>query len=138
MALPNPYNQYRQQQINTSSPDKLLLMLYDGAIRFCNMAMIAAENKQMEEAHNNLVKVQNIIQEFMATLNMDYDIAHSLYNLYEYLYRRLVEANMKKDPEIIAEVAGFLSELRETYAKAALLARGGQPKIQMGGVALEG
>jgi len=120
MAIPNPYQQYRQQQVNTATPDRLLIMLYDGALRFCQQAKTALEQKQMELAHVNLTKAQNIIVEFMTTLNMNYEISRNLYALYDYLYNRLVEANIKKDAAIVEEASGFLTELRKTWAEAAI------------------
>jgi flagellar protein FliS len=125
MALSNPYQyeQYRQQQVFTAPPEKLLTMLYDGAIRFCNLAKKGIENKDYAEANENCIKVQNIILELKTTLNMDYEIAHNLDSLYDYLYRRMVEANIKKDTDIIDEVAGFLTDLRHTWAEVAVLAK---------------
>jgi flagellar protein FliS len=137
MALPNPYQQYRQQQVNTATPDKLLIMLYDGAIRFCSQAKMAIENKQFEQSHVNLTKAQNIIVEFMTTLNMDYEISQNLYSLYDYLYNRLVEANIKKDTAIIDEVVGFLTDLRKTWAEAAAKLKAENGPL-VGGVSLEG
>lgn len=137
MALPNPYQQYRQQQVNTATPDKLLIMLYDGAIRFCSQAKMAIENKQFEQSHVNLTKAQNIIVEFMTTLNMDYEISPNLYSLYDYLYNRLVEANIKKDTAIIDEVVGFLTDLRKTWAEAAAKLKAENGPL-VGGVSLEG
>lgn len=139
MALPNPYQyqQYQQQQVFTAPPDKLLLMLYDGAIRSCLQAKKALENQDKEESHNCITKVQDIILELMTTLNMDYEIANNLYSLYDYLYRRLVEANVQKDTVILDEVLGFLKELRQTWAEAAVKARG-ERKLATGGVGIEG
>jgi flagellar protein FliS len=128
MAVPNPYQQYRQQQVNTASQEKLLLMLFDGAIRFCRSAVQALEEKQDEKAHTNLIKAQNIIEELISSLNFDYDIAQNLYSLYDYLYIRLVEANMNKDSAIIEEALRFLTELRETWAEVAVKAREGMVK----------
>lgn len=125
MAVPNPYQQYKQQQVNTAPQEKLLLMLFDGAIRFCRLAIKALQDKQEDIAHINLVKAQNIIEELISSLNFDYEIAHNLVSLYDYLYRRLVEANIKKDPAIIDEIMPFLTELRETWAEAAVKAREG-------------
>ncbi|PKM88338.1 MAG: flagellar export chaperone FliS [Firmicutes bacterium HGW-Firmicutes-12] len=125
MAVPNPYQQYRQQQVNTASQEKLLLMLFDGAIRFCRIAVKAIEEKQEEMAHTNLIKAQDIIEELISSLNFDYEIAQRLYSLYDYLYIRLVEANMNKDAAIIDEALRFLTELRETWAEAAVKAREG-------------
>ena len=123
MALPSPYLHYQQQQAYTSPQDKLLIMLYDGAIKFCHQAKRAIQNKQPEDAHIFIIKAEKIIEEFMATLDMNYEVAHKLYMLYEYMYRRLVEANTKKDTEIIDEVLDFLSDLRKTWAEAAVKAK---------------
>ena len=120
MAIPNPYQQYRQQQINTSSQEKLLIMLYDGAIRFCRQAKKNLEERQYEMSHHSLIKVQNILIELISSLNTEFEIAQNLSSLYDYLYSRLVEANLKKDCAIIDEVIEFLTELRNTWAEAAL------------------
>lgn len=136
MAIANPYQSYRAQQVNTSQ-DKLILMLFDGAIRFCRQAEEALTNKRLAEANTNLIKAQNILQEFKVTLNMEYEIAHNLYELYDYLYRRLVEANLKKNSQIIAEVVTFLTELRETFSIAGKQARLDN-QVATGGAFLEG
>lgn len=122
MALPNPNMMY-QQQVYTTPPDKLLLMLYDGAIRFCRQAVAAIEDKKIQEAHESIVKAQRIIEEFMVTLDMQIEVAKSIYSLYDYMYRRLIEANIHKDPAILQEVLGFLIELRQVWAQAAVIAR---------------
>lgn len=139
MALPNPYQyqQYQHQQVFTAPPDKLLLMLYDGAIRASIQAKKALENQNTEESHNCITKAQNIIVELMTTLNMDYEIANNLYSLYDYLYRRLVDANVQKDAAIIDEVLSFLNELRQTWVEAAVKARG-ERKLTTGGGGIEG
>lgn len=137
MALPSPYQNYQQQQVVTAPREKLLLMLFDGAIRFCNQALKAHNDKNLAEVHKNLIKVQKIMEELMATLDMNIEIAKDLLSLYDYLYRRLVEANLKKDPAIVEEVVGFLSDLRQTWAEAMqTLRRGGYPTV--GGVGSEG
>lgn len=136
MALPNPYQSYRNQQINTASQDKLILMLFDGAIRFCHQAKDALEQKKFEEANTFLTKAQNIVQEFMVTLDMQQEIAHNLYALYDYFYRRLIDANIKKDPAIVTEVVSFLADLRETFAQAGLQARANNQSLT-GGAVLE-
>lgn len=125
MAIPNPYQQYQKQQVSTAPQEKLLLMLFDGAIRFCRLAGKALQDKQENKAHINLVKAQNIIEELISSLNFDYEISHGLFSLYDYLHRRLVEANIKKDIKIIDEIVPFLYEFRETWATAAGLARKG-------------
>ena len=95
MALPNPYANYANSKIMTASPAQLTLMLYDGAIKFCNIAITAIENDNLEKANINIQKTQKIIQEFRATLNFNYPVAKDFDNVYEYIYKRLVEANMK-------------------------------------------
>lgn len=139
MAMSNPYQyqQYQQQQVFTAPPDKLLLMLFDGAIRFCKLAQKALADKKIEESHHYLTKAENILVELMSTLNMDYEFSTNLYSLYDYLYRQLVEANLKKEAAPLDEVLGFLTELRQTWAEVALKARDTR-KMVVGGGGLEG
>ena len=113
------YSQYRKTSVETTTPTKLLLMLYDGALNSLRSAAKAVDEKDMNIVHDQLIKVQDIVIELIATLNMDYDISHQLYALYDYMYRRLVEANTAKDKAIIEEIYQFLSELRDTFAQAA-------------------
>ena len=99
----------------TASPAELTLMLYDGAIRFCNIAETAIEVKDIQKAHNNIVKVQRIIDYLRQTLDMKYPVAQDFENIYVYLSRRLVEANMKKDKEILEEVNEHLHSVRDNW-----------------------
>jgi flagellar protein FliS len=117
------YNQYRKTTVETMTPTKLLLMLYDGALNSLRSAAKAVDEKDMNMAHNHLIKVQDIVTELMSTLNMEYDISQQLYALYDYIFMRLVEANTTKDKAIIKEVYQFLSEIRDTFAQAADEAR---------------
>lgn len=112
-------NPYLQTSVQTATPAQLLIMLYDGAIRFSNMAIEAIEKKDLSEAHNHLIRVQEIINEFIVTLDRSSPLADQLLSLYNYFNRRLMEANMKKDAEPVKEVLGHLKELRETWAQAA-------------------
>lgn len=109
------YDQYKKTSIETLSPGKLLLMLYDGAIRNVKDAREAIKTKDYNMAHNRIIKAQDIVTELMVTLNMEYDISKQLYSIYDYIYRRMVEANVNKDTEILDEVEGFLTELRDTW-----------------------
>jgi flagellar protein FliS len=99
-------------------------MLYDGAIQFLNKALKAMKEKDIQESHNNNVAAQNIIAEFMNTLDMDIggDTARNLYSLYEYLHYRLVQANIHKDPSAIEEVLHHLKELKATWEEAIKIA----------------
>lgn len=124
MALQNTaYNAYKQNSINTASPGELTLMLYNGCIKFLNVAKKAIEEKHMEEKNVNLQKAQNIIIELMVTLNMDYEISKQILPLYEYMNRRLIEANIKNDVEIVDEVIGLVTEFRDTWKEVIKLNR---------------
>lgn len=115
MALPNPYAKYNDSKILTASKSELTLMLYEGAIKFCNMAIIGIEQNDIEKAHTNIKKVQRIIDEFRATLDMKYPVAEDFDRVYVYLLQRLLEANVKKDKEILEEVNTHLHSMRDTW-----------------------
>lgn len=115
MPAPNPYEQYQKNKILTASPAEVTLMLYEGAIKFCNIAIMAIENKEIEKAHINIKKAQRIIEEFRNTLDRKYPVAEDFDRIYVYLLRRLLQANVKKDPEILEEVNGHLRMLRDTW-----------------------
>lgn len=115
MALPNGYQNYQKNKILTASPAQLTLMLYDGAIKFCNLAIMGIEENDIPKAHKNIRKVENIIEEFRATLNFKYPVAQDFDNVYKYLYDRLVEANFHKDKEVLEEVLEHLRTMRATW-----------------------
>ena len=109
------YAAYANNKINTASPAELTLMLYEGAIKFCNIAQMAIEKGDVEKAHNNIKKTENIIEEFQATLNHKYKVAEDFDNVYKYLKQQLLMANLKKDPEILDEVLTHLRTMRDTW-----------------------
>lgn len=115
MALPNAYAQYKNSKVLTASPAELTLMLYEGAIKFCNIAILAMEQKEIEKAHINIRKAQKIIEHLMVTLDMKYPVAKDFDNMYQYLLRRLSEANISKDPEILKEVLTHLHAIRDNW-----------------------
>ena len=115
MAYRNAAQIYGQNKITTASPAELTLMLYEGAIKFCNKAIEAVEKNDVETANKNIIKVENIIVEFQSTLNRNYEVAKDFDILYDYIYRRLVEANLHKDKEILEEVLGHLREMRDNW-----------------------
>ncbi|MFC5540412.1 flagellar export chaperone FliS [Ureibacillus sp. FSL K6-3587] len=119
----NAYKAYKQNSVNTASPGELTLMLYNGCIKFLNLAKKAMEEKNIEEKNTNLQKAQNIITELMVTLNMEYEISKQIYPLYEYMNRRLVEANIKNDTEMVDEVIGLATEFRDTWKEVIKLNR---------------
>ena len=122
MAANNPYAQYNNNKILTASPQELTLMLYDGAIKFNNIAMVAIDEKDIQKAHTNIMKVQRIIEEFQMTLDFKYEVANDFNNVYNYLMKRLREANIAKDKEILEEVSIHLHTMRDTWKEAMKLA----------------
>lgn len=123
MALPNAYAQYKNSKVLTASPAELTLMLYEGAIKFCNIAIAAIEQKEVEKAHINIRKAQKIIEHLRVTLDMKYPVAKDFDNMYQYIDRRLLEANISKDPEILKEVLTHLHAIRDTWKEVVRINR---------------
>lgn len=115
MAPNNAYQAYNNSKILTASPAELTLMLYEGAIKFCNIAIMGVEEGDIEKSHNNIMKVERIITEFQATLDNKYEVSKDFNNVYTYLQQRLQEANIKKDKEILEEVLTHLRTMRDTW-----------------------
>ena len=109
---------YKQQQVTTASPEQLTLMLYSGAVRFVSQNIKSIEEDQMAEAHTAHLRVQDILLYLIDTLDMQYEISHNLYQLYDYLIFRLNEANLKKDLVQMEEARELLAELRDTWNEA--------------------
>lgn len=117
---------YQGSKINTATPAELTLMLYDGAIKFCNIALIGIEEKDVAKANLNIVKAEKIITELRATLDFKYSIAKEFDVVYDYVYRRLVEANIRKDKDIIEEVLEHIRGMRDTWKDVIKVARAKQ------------
>lgn len=118
MIPQSPYQKYQQAQAQTASKPKLLIMLYDGAIRFLKLGIEGIEEKNIEKANQYLAKTQAIIHELVSALNFDYPIANNLVVIYDYMLQCLIEANVKKKKEPAEEVLGYLIELRESWLAA--------------------
>lgn len=108
-------NAYQRNAILTASPAELTLMLYDGAIKFCNIALVAIEKNQVEKAHENIKKAEAIITELRASLDRKYPVWEDFERVYEYIYTHLVEANMRKDKDSLAEALDRIREMRDTW-----------------------
>ena len=119
----NPYQSYQQNSVNTASPGELTLMLYNGCLKFITLAKKAMKAGNVQDKNTNLIKAQNIIHEFMVTLKMDIKVSKELMVMYEYIHRRLVEANVKSDETILEEVEGLVTELRDTWKQVIQLNR---------------
>ena len=115
MALPNAYAKYNNSKVLTASPAELTLMLYDGAIKFCNIAIMGIEQNDIEKAHINIRKVERIIEEFRSTLDRKYAVAEDFDRVYVYLLQRLLEANIKKDKAILEEINMHLRSMRDNW-----------------------
>ncbi|OZI12743.1 flagellar export chaperone FliS [Bacillaceae bacterium SAS-127] len=115
MSMKNPYQTYSNNSVTTASPGELTLMLYNGCLKFIAQAKKAIEAKNIEAKNTNIQKAQAIIQELMVTLNMEVAMSENLLPLYDYLNRRLMEANVKNDLAILEEVEGFVTEFRDTW-----------------------
>lgn len=126
MGLQNPYQKYKQSSIMTATPEELVLLLYNGAMKFLKQAVLHLENKDISQAHNAIIRVQNITLEFMSTVDRNYEVGKNLYSLYEYMYNRLVQANISKQIDILEEIYDMYKELRDTWEEAIKIARRGK------------
>ena len=115
MAVYNAASLYKGTKVNTASPAELTLMLYEGAIKFCNIAIVGIEQGDIQKAHTNIRKVEKIVEEFRSTLDTKYAVAEDFDRVYVYLLQRLLEANVKKDPAILEEVNMHLRSMRDTW-----------------------
>lgn len=114
---------YQNNSIATASPADLTLMLYEGAIKFCNMALDGLRTNDREKANNNIIKAEKIIVEFRATLDFKYPVAKDFDVVYDYIYRRLVEANIKKDEKVLSEALRYIREMRDTWKEVMNITR---------------
>jgi len=125
----SPYEQYRSTQIETASPERLLIMLYDAAIAALSVARVAVASRHREEANRAFQKAQAVISELQGSLDLNAgEVARNLFALYDYFNRRLIEANLRQDQGILDEVLGHLRDLRQTWKEASVLnASAGRP-----------
>lgn len=115
--MTNPYQQYQQNQVNMASPAELTLMLYDGIVKFTKQAKMYIDEKNVEKANNSIIRAQAILTELISTLDMNYDISKNLYSLYDYMNRRLIDANISKDKAALDEVQGLAEEFKTTWSE---------------------
>jgi flagellar protein FliS len=122
----NAYAQYKNTQIQTATPGQLILLLYEGGIKFCKLAKLSVDENNIMNANKYIIKCQDIVTELMASLDMSKggDIAKNLYSVYDYMLTQLVEANLKKDKQKLDEVQKLLEELRDSW-KVAIKNTGG-------------
>lgn len=111
----NMANAYQRNAIMTATPAELTLMLYEGAIKFCNIAIVAIEKKDFEKANANIKKAQAIINELRVTLDHKYSVWEDFERVYDYIARRLLDANLQKDIEIIEDALKYIREMRDAW-----------------------
>ena len=115
----NPYKRYQQAQVETANPLDLIIMMYDGTLKFLNQAKMAIEEKKIEPAHNAIQRAHRIIDELNFSLNMEAggEVAENLRRFYQYIDTELTKANLKKDPKIIDRIMGHLSEMKSSWVE---------------------
>ena len=111
-------NAYKNQQVMTSSPEQLTLLLYNGALRFLTESIVAMEQGDIQKSHNANLRVQDIVREFVVTLDMNYELSKTWAQLYEYTEHCLIQGNIKKDVEQLLQAKSVLQELRDTWIEA--------------------
>ncbi|MGM0855029.1 MAG: flagellar export chaperone FliS [Bacillota bacterium] len=134
MAINNPYAAYQNNAVNTASPGELTLMLYNGSLKFIHIAKKAIQDKNIELKNTNIQKTQAIVNELMVTLNTDLEVSQNLMSLYDYINRRLTEANIKNEVAILEEVEGLITDFRDTWKEVIQLNRQKQHASQGGKV----
>lgn len=129
MNTPNTYanqaNQYKKNQLETATPEEILILLYDAAINFLNKSKVSLEQKNMEQFSKDILNCRNILLEFMNTLDMENggNVAETLYGLYRYYHMVLVKSEISQNVDGIDEVLRHLINLRGTWSKAIEIAK---------------
>ncbi|MFX3617926.1 MAG: flagellar export chaperone FliS [Sporolactobacillus sp.] len=126
--MPSAYQSYQQNSVLTATPGELTLMLYNGCIKFIRQARIAINAKDLPAKNTFLQKAQRIVRELMVTLDQKQPIAGEMLRLYDYIYRRMIDANVKNDPEILDEVEKLVIDFRDTWKQVIELTQKNQPK----------
>lgn len=126
MYTSNAYNAYKQNSVNYASKDQLLLMLVDGAVKYAKIGRQAIVDKDMPKAHSSITRTQDIFYELMVTLDVKQagEWGQHMMNIYEFIVRRLGDANIKKDINIMDEVIPLIEEIRDTWYEADKVSKG--------------
>ncbi|MED1204384.1 flagellar export chaperone FliS [Heyndrickxia acidicola] len=115
MSINNPYQTYQTNSVFSAPPGELTLMLYNGCLKFIKQAHLAIQNKNIEQKNKSLQAAQNIILELMSTLNMDMDVSKQLMPLYDFIYRQLIQANLRNDLTVLTEAERLVTEFRDMW-----------------------
>ena len=117
------YNRYKENSVFTASAEELTLMLYNGLIKFIMQAQNAVDKKEISKANEKIIRAQDIVLELINTLDMKYSVSKDFLAMYEYMNKRLIQANIKKDKEILFEVLEFSKQFRDTWVQAMKVAK---------------
>ena len=126
MAYKTAARAYGNNRIETATPAELTLMLYEGAVKFCNIAIVGLEKKDYGKVNTNIQQCRNIIVELTSTLNMKYPVAEDFKRMYDYIIALLTEANMKKDMELLERALEELRGMRDVWKEVMTKAKGPQ------------
>ncbi|AGY77255.1 flagellar export chaperone FliS [Clostridium autoethanogenum] len=126
MYAGNAYKTYKTNSVNYASKEQLLLMLVDGAVKFSKIGRQAIIDKDIKKAHENIIKAENIFNELIISLDVSKagKWGQSLMSLYDFIVRRLIDANMKKDVKVIDEVIPLIEDVRNTWEEAYKISKG--------------
>ena len=119
----NPYASYKTQSIQTMTPSEMIIALYEGLIKQLNIALVCIEERNIPEVHLSLVKSQDIINYLISTLNPEIEISGSILPYYELFSRQIMNANLKKDPQIIQEILPIIEEFKQIFIQADHMSR---------------
>jgi flagellar protein FliS len=118
MDMSNQYQNYRATSISTFTPEELLIFLYNELSLYIHQAILKIKKNNLPDAHNSIIKAENIIQYLMDILDLNYPIADELLKLYSYMYKQLIQANIRKDESVLKEILSFVTELKDTWQQA--------------------
>ncbi|TGK06148.1 flagellar export chaperone FliS [Leptospira fletcheri] len=137
--------QYKSNEISTVSQGRLIVMLYEGAIRFLHVAIENNTPRKYDVVNNHILKAQDIVTELMLALNMEDggEVANNLLGIYVYVKKRLLEANMRKDSEIMQEIIKYLEDLKNAWEEVEKKEKGSvvplpSPGVRSSGLSLQG
>jgi flagellar secretion chaperone FliS len=123
MAVNNPYQTYQNNAVTTASPGELTLMLYNGCLKFIQLAKKGIQDKNVELKNTNIQKAQKIVSELMVTLNTDVEVSKNMMSLYDFINRRLIDANVKNEIQALEEAEGLIVDFRDTWKQIIQLNR---------------
>jgi flagellar secretion chaperone FliS len=128
--MTNPYQQYQRTQAESASPGELIVMMYNGAIRFLTAGRLKLDSQDMAGANSSLLRAQDVILELMVSVDVSVgEVARNLYDLYEFMHRHLIQANVKKDARMVDEVIVLLRELQSAWEQAIRADKSGAPPM---------